>query len=376
MAIASVSVSLPKERSVMSLRFLLAAALCVLITPSVLAQALVGGDAADVLTAHNNERARVGVSALVWDDQLAADAADWAQELARRDTIEHAQNTGQGENLAMGTKDAFTALGLVDGWLGEGKDYVPGRAFPNVSRTGTEVVGHYTQMIWADTTHVGCAMGQSASNDILVCRYFPQGNIIGRFVVPPGTATATAPSVIQPPQFDMQRPAPTAAPNVAGVQKFELTSTAFVNGARIPVEHTADGGDFSPPLAWSGAPPGTKSFLLTYEDLDAPTPDGLFLHWFVINIPGDTNYLLAGLPRLEALSTPAGAVQGVNDFNEIGYGGPSPPAGSGPHRYVFTLHAMDRVFDRDPNRTQSESLKLVEESILAATQLIGTYERR
>ena len=358
----------------MSLRFLLAAALCVLISPSVLAQALVGGDAAAVLAAHNNERARVGVSGLVWDAKLAADAAGWARVLAPLDNLVHAQNTGQGENLAMGTKGAYTAVRLVDGWLDEKKDYVPGRPFPNVSRTGNEVVGHYTQMIWADTTSVGCAMSRSANNDILVCRYSPQGNFIGRFVMPHGTATA--PPVIQPPQLAGQRPPPPAATNVAVVQKFELTSTAFVNGGKIPVEYTRDGGDISPPLAWNGAPAGTKSFLINYEDIGAPTPDGLFIHWFIINIPASTNYLLAGLPRLEALSTPAGAVQGVNGFNQIGYGGPSPPAGSGPHRYVFTLHAMDRVFDRDPNRTQSEAINLVRRSILAVTQLIGTYERR
>jgi hypothetical protein len=203
----------------MSLRFLLAAALCVLISPSVLAQALVGGDAAAVLAAHNNERARVGVSGLVWDAKLAADAAGWARVLAPLDNLVHAQNTGQGENLAMGTKGAYTAVRLVDGWLDEKKDYVPGRPFPNVSRTGNEVVGHYTQMIWADTTSVGCAMSRSANNDILVCRYSPQGNFIGRFVMPHGTATA--PPVIQPPQLAGQRPPPPAATNVAGVQKFE-----------------------------------------------------------------------------------------------------------------------------------------------------------
>jgi hypothetical protein len=73
---------------------------------------------------------------------------------------------------------------MVDGWIEERKDYVPGR-FPDVSRTGQwGDVGHYTQLIWSKTTSVGCAIATGADDDVLVCRYSPPGNFVGEFVVP------------------------------------------------------------------------------------------------------------------------------------------------------------------------------------------------
>ncbi|MCE9558840.1 MAG: YbhB/YbcL family Raf kinase inhibitor-like protein, partial [Armatimonadetes bacterium] len=158
--------------------------------------------------------------------------------------------------------------------------------------------------------------------------------------------------------------------------KFDLTSTAFVNGARIPFEHTGAGSNLSPPLAWKGAPAGTKSFTIICTDPDAPSPanpdPNPFVHWFILNIPADTKYLLSGVPRLEQVSTPFGAVQGPNMFGEIGYSGPMPPKGSGKHRYVFTIFAMDRVHALEP--LTPEFIKILDSSVLAKTELMGTYE--
>jgi Raf kinase inhibitor-like YbhB/YbcL family protein len=97
------------------------------------------------------------------------------------------------------------------------------------------------------------------------------------------------------------------------------------------------GGNKSPQLAWSGAPAGAKSFVLTMYDADAPTGSG-FWHWVVYNIPADATGLPPAIGQGGAL--PAGAVQGKNDGGRPSYAGPCPPQGGPAHRYVFTLHAL------------------------------------
>jgi hypothetical protein len=133
-----------------------------------------------VLSIHNSERARLGLTPLDWDPQLAAGAAAWADELARTDTFHHSdrsQRRGTGENLAMGSHGYFPPSVLVGLWLNERRDFRPG-TFPNVSISGNWMaIGHYSQMVWRGTTRVGCAVRSSARNDYLVCRYSPAGNI-------------------------------------------------------------------------------------------------------------------------------------------------------------------------------------------------------
>lgn len=137
-----------------------------------------------ILAAHNRERAMVGVPAMHWDAKLAADAREWAVYLAASGTFEHFEEVSddpeaQGENLWMGTKGAFAAETMVGHWAGEKKDFVEG-AFPNNSRTGDlEDVGHYTQMVWRDTTAMGCAIVPNDEDEYLVCRYATSGNVVG-----------------------------------------------------------------------------------------------------------------------------------------------------------------------------------------------------
>lgn len=140
---------------------------------------------ARLLTAHNLERAAVGVPPLTWDPALAAAAAAYGPVLAASGQLGHApaeMRAGQGENLWMGTRGAFSLESMIGDWAREKWAFTPG-IFPNVSRTGNwGEVGHYTQMIWRDTTRLGCALHQSGRSDYLICRYSPAGNVIGRQV--------------------------------------------------------------------------------------------------------------------------------------------------------------------------------------------------
>jgi Raf kinase inhibitor-like YbhB/YbcL family protein len=111
-----------------------------------------------------------------------------------------------------------------------------------------------------------------------------------------------------------------------------LASPAFAAGATIPTTYTCSGRDISPPLRWSGVPAGTRELALELIDPDAP--GGPFLHWALAGIAPSIRSLAPGE------SIPPGAVAGSNGFGKIGYGGPCPPTGARPHRYVFVLLAL------------------------------------
>ena len=135
------------------------------------------GFKASVVEMHNVERAEVGSAPLEWDDDLARSAAVYAQTLSRTDRFEHDPlNRREGENLWMGTRAHYKLNEMIDMWSIEKK------LLPRLERWHDDVhaVGHYTQMVWKDTTRVGCAIASSPDWDYLVCRYGPQGNFIGR----------------------------------------------------------------------------------------------------------------------------------------------------------------------------------------------------
>lgn len=122
---------------------------------------------------------------------------------------------------------------------------------------------------------------------------------------------------------------------------FTLKSTDIKDNGTLPERSVYDGfgcsgGNVSPQLSWSGAPAGTKSFVLTVYDPDAPTGSGWW-HWVVYDIPASTTELPAGAGGGTGL--PDGAKQARTDFGAPGYGGACPPPGK-PHRYVFTVHAL------------------------------------
>ncbi len=151
----------------------------------------------------------------------------------------------------------------------------------------------------------------------------------------------------------------------------QVLSTAFHEGDAIPVQYTCDGENISPPLRWGRLPKGSQSLALICEDPDAPS--GVFVHWIIFNLPPIVSDLPEALPPTETL-VETGATQGLNDFNEIGYGGPCPPPGN-PHRYFFRLFALDAKLDLKPGATKSEFANAVEGHLIAMGHLMGTYQR-
>ncbi len=101
------------------------------------------------------------------------------------------------------------------------------------------------------------------------------------------------------------------------------------------------GQNLSPQLSWENAPTGTKSFAITMYDPDAPTGSGWW-HWVVFDIPATTNSLPSGAGTLSKYLMPADAIQGMTDFGAPGYGGPCPPTGDKPHRYLLTVYALNK----------------------------------
>lgn len=151
----------------------------------------------------------------------------------------------------------------------------------------------------------------------------------------------------------------------------QLTSAAFTEGSPIPAQYTCDGRDVSPPLRWSGAPEGVRSFALIADDPDAPA--GTWVHWVLYNLPANTIELPEGIPPTEFVA--GGGRQGRNDFGRLGYGGPCPPRGK-PHRYFFKLYALDTMLDLPARATKQDVERAMRGHILAEGQLMGTYQRR
>lgn len=149
------------------------------------------------------------------------------------------------------------------------------------------------------------------------------------------------------------------------MSNMKLTSSVFSEGGTIPDKYTynlgsqCSGDNFSPPLAWAGTPAGTQSFAILVTD-----PDGRnWVHWLQFNISAD----VTSLP--ETVGGPDIGVKGLNDFNELGYGGPCPPSGT--HRYIFTLYALDTTLSLSIGADRAKFESAIKGHVLSTTQLIG-----
>jgi Raf kinase inhibitor-like YbhB/YbcL family protein len=153
----------------------------------------------------------------------------------------------------------------------------------------------------------------------------------------------------------------------------KLSSTVFAHEAAIPAHYTCDGTNVSPPLAWTNAPAGTKSFALVVTDPDAPDPKApkvTWVHWVLYDLPGDATGLREAIP---VKGLPPGTLEGSNDWGRTGYGGPCPPIGR--HRYVHTLYALDTVLADLDKPTRAKLLAAMKDHVLGTAELIGTYQR-
>lgn len=133
------------------------------------------------------------------------------------------------------------------------------------------------------------------------------------------------------------------------VKAFALSSDDMSDGNPMPAAHAFAGDNISPHLRWSDAPSGTKSYVVTCFDPDAPTPSG-YWHWVVVNVPASVTGLSTGAGREDGSELPSGAFHCHNDNGIHGYSGAAPPSGDRVHRYFFVVHAVDvEKLDVDEN---------------------------
>jgi hypothetical protein len=153
----------------------------------------------------------------------------------------------------------------------------------------------------------------------------------------------------------------------------KLTSTAFGENQSIPKLYTCEGKDVSPPLAWSGVPANAKSLALIVDDPDAPDPAAprmTWVHWVLYNIPASATGLAEGIAPG---ALPKGTLEGVNDWQRTGYGGPCPPIGR--HRYFHKLYALDTALPDLKKPTKGALEQAMKGHIVTQAQLIATYEK-
>ena len=150
-----------------------------------------------------------------------------------------------------------------------------------------------------------------------------------------------------------------------------ISSKVFPPDGNIPKLHTCEGRNVSPELAWENVPAATKSLVLIVDDPDAPDPAAprtIWVHWVLYNIPANC----PGLPEAVSL-LPSGCLEGLNDWQRTGYGGPCPPIGR--HRYFHKLYALDVVLPDLGKPTKAQLEQVMRGHVIAEAQLIGTYQK-
>lgn len=147
-------------------------------------------------------------------------------------------------------------------------------------------------------------------------------------------------------------------------QSMQITSPAFQEGQEIPKQFACEGDNYNPPLRFSNIPEGTKSLALTVEDPDTPAGTTWY-HWLVYNISPQTS-------AIEQNTKPQSAIEGLGSGGNSGYAGPCPPNPK-PHRYIFTLYALDQMFDGTSNIDVPKFREAIKGHIVEETKLIGLY---
>ena len=156
--------------------------------------------------------------------------------------------------------------------------------------------------------------------------------------------------------------------------RLDVFSGAFADGDDIPDAYAAEGQNISPPLDWSDGPEGTQSYVVMMEDPDV-SQDPPFVHWLLYNVPAGVTRLGEAVPGGPAPPKPEGARQGPNEYGSLGYFGPRPPKADPPHAYHFQVFALDRTLSLPFGATRAELLDAMRGHVLAAGEIVGTYER-
>jgi Raf kinase inhibitor-like YbhB/YbcL family protein len=159
----------------------------------------------------------------------------------------------------------------------------------------------------------------------------------------------------------------------AAPQPLRLVSPAFTSGGTLPDEYTCDGLGESPPLAWTGAPPGTAAFSLVEQDMDVKVGAEPFTHWLVYNMPRRVSMLDAGVPARPLLTN--GSQQGQNSRQSIGYSSPCPTRGDPPHHLSFALFAQDGYVTLETGASVDAVRTALAGHVVAEAQLTVTFQR-
>ncbi len=140
----------------------------------------------------------------------------------------------------------------------------------------------------------------------------------------------------------------------------------FAYGKPVPQKYSCEGLNRSPALELLEVPAGTKSIALIMEDPDAPM--GTFIHWVLWNISPGTKEIPEGAKDF--------ATEGAGSLGRVGYRGPCPPPGHGPHRYFFRAFALDAVLELKAHSDKAALEKAMEGHVIEQAETMGTYERR
>ncbi|MEM9510099.1 MAG: YbhB/YbcL family Raf kinase inhibitor-like protein [Cyanobacteria bacterium P01_E01_bin.35] len=160
---------------------------------------------------------------------------------------------------------------------------------------------------------------------------------------------------------------------------FTLQSEQVENGSTLPESLVLNGfgctgENISPQLSWQNPPTGTKSYVITVFDPDAPTGVGWW-HWTVFNLPPNVTSLPANITS-KGEKLPDGSGQGFTDFGDVGYGGACPPVGDKPHEYVFTVYALNvENIPADETTTGAKLAFLIKDHIIAEATIVAEYQR-
>ncbi|MFW6282465.1 MAG: YbhB/YbcL family Raf kinase inhibitor-like protein [Minisyncoccales bacterium] len=144
--------------------------------------------------------------------------------------------------------------------------------------------------------------------------------------------------------------------------ELKISTPAYGEGELIPSKYTCDGENVSPELKIENIPVGADTFVLIFDDPDAP--NGTFTHWVVFNIPAQINSVAEGaIP----------GVEGENDFKRTNYSGPCPPSGT--HRYFFRLYAIEGQINLEKGVSRKQIEDEMHDKILASASYMGKYSK-